>query len=87
MSRRYETYWPDCMRLKVARTVLGRFCNGQEYYGYRVRVDSGKPRYFDNEDGLNGDRAKEYALSLLGDDPAYRGEVMCIRWQNWEQSR
>ena len=87
MSRRYETYYPDCMRLRVARTVLGYLSTGQEYYGYRVQVDSRPPRYFDNEDGYNADRAKAYALSLLGDDPAYRSEVMCIAWQNWEQSR
>ena len=86
-SHRYETYYPDTIRLKVARTVLGRFAaTGQEYYGYRVQVDTRKPRYFADDDGYNADRAKDYAISLLGNDVAYRSEVMCIHWQNWEQS-
>ena len=84
MNRYDETYYPGSTRLQAARTVLRQLDTGQDCYGYRVQVDSRRPRYFDNEDGYNGNRAKEYLLEAFADDPEYRSEVLCFPWENWE---
>ncbi len=86
LQTHYERVY-EASRLKVGRAVLGHLTTGQEFYGWRVQVDTQKPRYFKSENGYNGDRAKAYVEAAFSGDRTWLGEVRCIRWQNWEDSR